>query len=772
MVSDLIAGSALLVGPRVSLIAGRSYSWWDVPTGPGARYWVEELDLNGTGTWYGPASAIQGRGPEPKASQKQNSQLLRALGASSQPHYRQAAVAHVAAMTITQSTVNLPALKAIKLSISHPGWYRVPLKTLTANGLAAGSGSKLHLYAEGVEQPLKLRSGGVEFYGTGLDTPSTATRVYWLANGALNKNFISTLPPSSSSGTSNDFTATVVRQDRSTYFPAANEANGEDFFGALVGAPPLPLAPVDQTITAAHLSRPDGATLEVALEGVTDGPHNVTVQLNGTLMGNVTFSGIAGGVATFPATSIIDGDNTVTLTAGADGDISLVDHITLTYQRSYTADSDSLQFTAAGSDQVSVGGFTNAQVRMVDITDPTAVQELTVIPGSNGTYMATMTGTGTRTVLAFAADAVATPDAIALHKPLRLTPLAGRVDTILVTTADLMTTTQPLIKFRAKQGLHVKAVDIEQIYDAFSFGEVDPQAIKDFLQATQNGTRNAPHYVLLVGNATYDPRNFLTGDTSDPNTVPTKLINTTLFQAPSDSWFADFDNGGVPGVPQMAIGRLPVGAPAEANLSPQGALAQLVTKIINYDQVTPSHNFLLTADDEPGFVNSSTTVATLLPKGSSATTLNRDSTSSNHDQLIDDINASPDLVNYFGHGNVNFWADDWFTDADAAALTNSARPAVFVLMTCLNGYFVDPQHDSLAEALLQSNGGAVAVWASSGDTVPSGQLQANQALYQQLFGTTAPPTLGDAVSQAKAATSDLDVRQTWNLLGDPETHLR
>ncbi len=758
------------MGPRVSINAGRSYSWWDASTGTGTRYWVEELDLNGTGTWYGPARAVEGRGPEPTASQKQNSQLLAALGASSQPRYRQVAVARVAATTTTQSTVNLTARQALKLSISHPGWYRVPLKTLSANGLAVGSGSELHLYAEGVKQPLMLRSDGVEFYGTGLDKPSTGTRVYWLVNGALNKHFISTLPPSSSSGTSNDFTATVVRQDRSTYFPAANETNGEDFFGALVGAPPSPLAPVDQTITAAHLSRPDGAMLEVALEGVTDGPHNVTVQLNGTLMGNVTFSGIAGGVATFPATSIIDGDNTVALTAGADGDINLVDHITLTYQRSYTADADSLQFTAAGSAQVSVGGFTNSQVRMVDITDPLAVQELTVTPGSNGTYMATMTGSGTRTVLAFAADAVAAPDAMALHKPLRLTPLAGRVDTILVTTANLMNTVQPLIKFRAKQGLQVKAVDIEQIYDAFSFGEVDPQAIKDFLQATQSGAKQAPHYVLLVGDASYDPRNFL-GNPPDPYVVSTELINTEAFQAPSDGWFADFGNTGIP---QMAVGRLPVTTPEAITAGTTGpaALEALISKIISYDEVTPSHNFLLTADDEPGFIQSSTEVATLLPAGSSATTLNRDSTSSNHDELIDDINASPDLVNYFGHGNINFWADNWFTDTDAVGLTNSARPAVFVLMTCLNGYFVDPQHDSLAESLLGAKGGAVAVWASSGDTVPSGQLQANQALYQQLFGSNAPPTLGDAVSQAKAATSDPDVRQTWNLLGDPETHLR
>jgi hypothetical protein len=74
--------------------------------------------------------------------------------------------------------------------------------------------------------------------------------------------------------------------------------------------------------------------------------------------------------------------------------------------------------------------------------------------------------------------------------------------------------------------------------------------------------------------------------------------------------------------------------------------------------------------------------------------------------------------------------------------------------------------------LLRADGGAVAVWASSGLTVPSGQLVADQALFQQLFGSASPPAIGEAVRQAKLASPDPDFMQTWNLLGDPETQLR
>ena len=93
-------------------------------------------------------------------------------------------------------------------------------------------------------------------------------------------------------------------------------------------------------------------------------------------------------------------------------------------------------------------------------------------------------------------------------------------------------------------------------------------------------------------------------------------------------------------------------------------------------------------------------------------------------------------------------------------------------MTCLNGYFIDVQVNSIAQSLLQAPGGAVAVWSSSGETVPSGQVEADQKLYQVLFGSATPPLLGEAVRQAKNSSSDPDVRATWNLIGDPETRLR
>jgi len=96
---------------------------------------------------------------------------------------------------------------------------------------------------------------------------------------------------------------------------------------------------------------------------------------------------------------------------------------------------------------------------------------------------------------------------------------------------------------------------------------------------------------------------------------------------------------------------------------------------------------------------------------------------------------------------------------------------LFVLMTCLNGYFADPSNDSLAEALMKAEGGAVAVWASSAMSLPNYQSKMNQEFYRQLFSGS-PRTIGEAANRAKQAAANGDVRRSWILFGDPSMRLR
>ena len=99
---------------------------------------------------------------------------------------------------------------------------------------------------------------------------------------------------------------------------------------------------------------------------------------------------------------------------------------------------------------------------------------------------------------------------------------------------------------REAQGLRVKAVDVAHIYDAFSYGIVSPQAIKDFISyAYDNWTPPAPKYVLIVGDATYDVKdNWGAGSVTY---VPSYLTFTEYIgETATDQWFAQVSGTGRP----------------------------------------------------------------------------------------------------------------------------------------------------------------------------------------------------------------------------------
>ena len=203
----------------------------------------------------------------------------------------------------------------------------------------------------------------------------------------------------------------------------------------------------------------------------------------------------------------------------------------------------------------------------------------------------------------------------------------------------------------------------------------------------------------------------------------------------------------------------------------------MVRKIIGYESSAPLESMLLVADVNNGFdfESASTQLRGLIPGNLRVEQINRgqmdDATAKS--RLIDAITRGQKVVNYMGHGSVNLWSGSLLTNEDAGTLTNGERLPVFVMMTCLNGYFHDPSLDSLAESLLKAeNGGAVAVWTSTGMTVPGEQSVLNKQLYQLLFTSGNAMTLGEATTQAKAAVTDGDIRRTWVLLGDPTMRLK
>ena len=132
------------------------------------------------------------------------------------------------------------------------------------------------------------------------------------------------------------------------------------------------------------------------------------------------------------------------------------------------------------------------------------------------------------------------------------------------------------------------------------------------------------------------------------------------------------------------------------------------------------------------------------------------------------------IVNYAGHGSTQVWGEhsDLLNPDDINGWSNSRLPFV-ITMNCLNGLFQGIyDEESLAETLLRApDGGAVAVWASSGVTSTAMQEMMTRELYRLIF-QGGPSTLGEMVAAAKRAVTDRDVRRSWIFFGDPALRLK
>ena len=808
---SLIAGSALLMKGALPKHSGKAYAWIDSSPGAGGgAYWLEDVDVNGTHTLHGPVTAKAATSSQPgnetiPATALMLNQLNQALPASAHnegSHPAENVLPEFEPTSVQrQKQFELAAHPAVKIFVEHEGWHRVTQPELLAAGLDPNvDPALLHLYAEAVEQPIAITGaspgpGGfgpqaaLQFYGTGINTLFSGTRVYWLVAGQEPGLRIQRLRPSTGSNQPPaSFPFTVELTPHTTYFSALLTSNGNNFFGPLVSS-----APIDETLNLPHLDRisTEPARLEVILQGIILGfPHDVAIALNGASLGNLTFTGQAKGKfrVNLPPGLLLEGDNTVTLTSqGGEYDVSLVQSIRILYPHSYTADSGGLKFTGLPGEQLQITGFTTTPVAVLDITNPNQPVQLTPrISSENLTSAAPSTPTqytlqlqvpwsttnpaapALHTLLAVAAARVASAPWLRRNHPSHWHRAQPGSEIVMVSHEDFAAALTPLVTAHQAAGQSAAVVPLTDLYDEFNFGERSPFAIRDFLYTATKAWHTAPHYLLLNGRASLDPRDYLGFGYLD--FVPTKIVSSSLLMTASDDWFSDFNNTGMP---TIATGRFPVSTADEALF--------VATKVAAYEGQSTNGAWtsqaLMVADvnDTENFTQDSEIVQAQLPSTMQVTDVfaSTMSIASAQQEILTAINSGQLLVNYAGHGSEEEWSgDNLFNNTEAGELTNGSSLPVFLIMNCLNGFFQDVYQQPLAVTLmLAPGGGAVAVLASSGLNQPAPQTALDKLIVQNAFSSS-HPALGDAILQAKAGITDISVRRTFNLLGDPAMQIK
>lgn len=781
---QLIGGSAFL-SRKPTKVSAYVYRFRDKLPSPGfVQYWIEDVDTHRVATMNGPVTPTLTSKPLPDST----TTPLPGLGAGGSVIESPAGVGVLRPTALppatsdrTKTQLDLASAAALKIYVPAEGWYRISKADMIAAGFDPGSNaSKLGLYCAGIEQPIVIDTGGdrsfdpadfIEFYALGLDTVSTGARTYWLRSNGSARLAAATGSGASSAATGVPFT--LETKGRSVFVAnATNTGDGENFFGVIVGPPWYGeyVAPAQQMLNVRH---PDpaatgNATLEVILQGGTDGDHLVEVNLNGHIIGTSEFTSTEqkSFSFTFPQAWLSEGANTLLLTAlNGDYDFSALATTRLTYQHAFVADSDLLEVQLSASTTFTIRGFTSSKIRVLDVSDPLAPTALasSVVPDGEAfkVTFATPATIDARTVLVTSSARTLSAPEMTVNRASSLSSTKNGADMVIVTNAAFGAAASALADSRRLAGVQTATVDVEDIYDEFNFGVRSPQAIRSFLQATRAWKR-VPRFATLVGDASIDPRDYLGGGSVD--FVPTKLVGMIYQKTASDAWLVDFDDDGIENV---AIGRLPARTAAEAST--------MVSKITS--RGTPSGSwagrvlFVSDANTTYDFEASVAEARSLLPAGMVSTVIKVGSDPSPTADTIAALNGGQLVVDYIGHGSTSLWSG-FFASADAAALTNGSAQPLVVAMTCENGYFHDVFTESMAEAFIKApSGGAVAVWASSTLTTPDQQQLMNMELFRQLFGAT-PLTIGEAITRAKRATSDMDVRRSWILFGDPSMKLK
>ncbi|MFQ5670333.1 MAG: C25 family cysteine peptidase [Acidobacteriota bacterium] len=690
-----------------------------------------------------------------------------------------------------------------KIRVRDEGVWSVSQADLLAAGIDASGTpvADLSLSAGGTSVPLRVVDDGnglfdgtdrVEFYGVGLSgNLETDTNVYRLAfdEGPGSGPALRDATPSGGIHPAS-FRHTARFESNQLLFTNLPDSDGDLFTWRAI-------TEQSSTVTSNFdftLPNPDplGAALNIRFRLVSriGSSHTTDLLLNGTnLLDTRTWSGTeVTHAATALPSLLAPGTNTVSVQLSGSGIHQvLANWFEVDYSRLFVASGDQLAFSTdlPAPVEYQISGFTTPDPVAYDVTDPGAPVRLTggTVSGTAPDFTLTFTDSlgGPRRFIV-RAGSVLPPDPLQVDQPSSWRDPGNGADLIIVSYPDFLPDLAPLVAARQAQGLRVALVDVDDAYDEFSSGRTEPAGINGLVSyAFSNWQPPAPASLLLVGNATLDPRRLLSNPTGVPLIMPTGTFTApTLGVASTDNAFVTV--AGADSLPDLNVGRIPA--------QTSGDVAAAVAKILDYETL-PLENLnrkvLLVADnDDLSFETFQEDLVSLYLAGTRLPVERAYSrllgTTATNTKIRNDINDGALMVNYLGHGNIHNWAaENLFVDTlDIPLLTNSDRPFFLTTLNCINGLHAAPRGSnvtSLAEmALVQPGKGAMGVWSPSALGTLTDYAVMSNILFRLIFtdrvanlGTVTTTAKVEAFTNQGISSSNLD---EMTLFGDPSVDLR
>ena len=658
---------------------------------------------------------------------------------------------------------------ALKIEVAETGFYRITAAMLAEAGWeTTGLGAETISLQQGQGQvPYLISDGDLIFYGQAPDSRYTVARTYllelnqggWMmaetAVSPTNAPLLTQLPVTVHLEQNQHYEASALL----TLPPAERDTRLVDlwFWQSLDLRQKQASIPVTLPAVA------DGsARLSLRLWGQSDNAqvaddHDLDIIINEQVIGTMRWDGkqFHVGQLDMPPGSLHSGENQLVLDNEVPGasflDIMLLDWLKISYMAEPVAVNDRLQFDGVAG-QAAITGFSERPF-LFDTSDP---DNPTILTGWAWAENIVQVGVSeAMRVTAVGPQGYLIPAQLQPVRASQWHTETQQADLLIITTDELAPALAPLVEARRTQGLTAVVVPLAEIYDAFGQGQAEPDSITAFVRYTsENWQAPNPRYLLLVGDATADYRDYL--GQAPANLIPAPMVAVQFSgETVSDSRLTDVDGDKRP---DLAVGRWPVSQVAEVEA--------LVARTLAYETGTAVDRAVFATDASEG------QFAAMAQRITDAADLTSAIFDGPHaSQVAAEINEGTWLTTYIGHGSVGQWGKDDVFTVEAISQLDNATPPIVLQLTCLTGLFAHPQNTSLSEQMLRHEGGPVLIVAATSLTLSTHQEPFAAAFVQGLRDTEST-RIGEAFQEAKRALDVnnnglREISDTFVLLGDP-----
>ena len=353
---------------------------------------------------------------------------------------------------------------------------------------------------------------------------------------------------------------------------------------------------------------------------------------------------------------------------------------------------------------------------------------------------------------------------------------------------------------RQIDGLRVQVVTASQVYNEFSSGTPDATAYRRLMKMLYDkytSEVDRPKYLLLFGDCAYDNRMKTSAWSSyKPSdfllSYQVEISNVERNSYLTDDYFGFLDdNEGT----SLASDRLDIGVgrfPVQTSDEAKAVVDKNIAYMENKNAGSWKRTVCFVADDaegsnsDNGFMQHAIDLADsvllyspqMRPERILADAYKRESSSTGYTypeatrRLLQLFNQGMFMVNYTGHSGTTRWSEEDLLTSEHISKLSSSRLPIWFTASCDFTRFDDVSTSAGELALLNPNGGAIALISTSRVVYDSPNYEFHKAVIRSMFSksTNGRLRLGDVMRLAKQGSRYLlsnDNKLNFNLTGNP-----